>query len=96
MFILLWLLRSWENQNRGKIRFIIRTPIDKTTELKIFAICLWLIISEKQMKGRNRRMNNYYIPFFSGKEKFNYLPILYLYRIAEYNPKEKIYDKITV
>lgn len=41
-------------------------------------------------------MNNYYIPFFSGKEKFNYLPILYLYRIAEYNPREKIYDKITV
>lgn len=41
-------------------------------------------------------MKQYYIPYTPGEKKFNYLPILYLYKIAEYNKETKTYNKIAM
>ena len=40
-------------------------------------------------------MKQYYIPYFPGLKKYNYLPVLYFWITAEYNKESKLYDKIT-
>lgn len=41
-------------------------------------------------------MKQYYIPYNPGEKKFNYLPVLYFYMVAEYDKKTKTYNKITI
>lgn len=41
-------------------------------------------------------MKQYYIPYFPEKQKFNYLPVLYLYSVAAYSKTEKAYNRIAI
>lgn len=40
-------------------------------------------------------MKQYYIPYFPGVKKFDYLPVLCFWMIAGYNKQSKLYDTIT-
>lgn len=40
-------------------------------------------------------MKQYYIPYFPGAKKFDYLPVLCFWMIAEYDKKTKLYNKIS-
>lgn len=40
-------------------------------------------------------MKQYYIPYFPGLKKFDYLPVLCFWLIAGYNKETKLYDTIT-
>ena len=41
-------------------------------------------------------MRQYYIPYKPGEKKFNYLPVLYLYRVAKFDTATRTYNKIKV
>lgn len=49
--------------------------------------------STRQEKGE--RMKQYYVPYFPGVKKFDYLPVLCFWLIAGYNKQTKLYDTIT-
>lgn len=40
-------------------------------------------------------MKQYYVPYFPGVKKFDYLPVLCFWLIAGYNKQTKLYDTIT-
>lgn len=39
-------------------------------------------------------MRQYYIPYYPGVKKYNYLPVLCFWLIADYNKESKLYDKV--
>ena len=40
-------------------------------------------------------MKQYYLPYFPGLKKYNYLPVLCFWISGEYNKESKLFDKIT-
>ena len=40
-------------------------------------------------------MKQYYIPYFPGVKKFNYLPVLCFWLIADYNKDTRLYDTVS-
>lgn len=39
-------------------------------------------------------MKNYYVPFSPGKQKYKYLYLLGLYKVAEYDRQARRYNKV--